>query len=226
MGRFRLHLCKSPAQVINNRQSKPTFIKEMTELELQFLNNNFQLANDIADAIQGEDAAALSKYDQELTYSVQYRADISWRAQKDGTIYLDSKEEAEELINGEYEPSTEEVVEHSSEDEFYDYDASEYEVRISNLKLRNPSVKAQQVMEEARIEKQLVRRLGELMTECGIERSRRSSCPNNPQAAFIKEHAAELVKALVVVQPVEDEDEEPVEMFPTTRELKEMSSQN
>ena len=198
----------------------------MTELELQFLNNNFQLANDIADAIQGEDAAALSKYDQELTYSVQYRADISWRAQKDGTIYLDSKEEAEELINGEYEPSTEEVVEHSSEDEFYDYDASEYEVRISNLKLRKPSVKAQQAMEEARIEKQLVRRLGELMTECGIERSRRSSCPNNPQAAFIKEHAAELVKALVVVQPVEDEDEEPVEMFPTTRELKEMSSQN
>ena len=73
----------------------------MTELELQFLNNNFQLANDIADAIQGEDAAALSKYDQELTYSVQYQADISWRAQKDGTIYLDSKEEAEEYFEKE-----------------------------------------------------------------------------------------------------------------------------
>lgn len=224
MGRFRLRLCKSPAQVINNRQSKPAFIKEMTELELQFLKNNFQLANNIADAIRGEDAAALSKYDQELTYSVQYRADISWQAQKDGTIYLDSKEEAEQLINGDYEPSpsTDEVEEHSNRDEFYDYIASDYEVSVSNLKLRKPSVKAQQAMEEARIEKQLVRRLGELMTECGIKRSWK----NDPQAAFIKEHAAELVKALVFVQSVEDEDEEPVEMFPTTRELKEMSSQN
>ena len=38
-----------------------------------------------------------------------------------------------------------------------------------------------------------------------------------------EEPSAELLKALVVIN--EDEDDEPVEMFPTTRELKEMSSQ-
>ena len=42
----------------------------MTELETLFIRNNRQLRNDIAAAVDAEDVAALTKYQEELDYEV------------------------------------------------------------------------------------------------------------------------------------------------------------
>lgn len=166
----------------------------MTELETLFIRNNRQLRNDIAAAVDAEDVAALTKYQEELDYEVKYSAHLSWRARPNGVLVLDTKEDAEALVDGEYdlEANSLEVEQHDEENEFWDYDCDAYEIRIFNLQLRNPSAEATQVMEEVRIEKELVVALRDVLDEEGIKKSWR----NCPQQAFIKEHAKELVKAL------------------------------
>ena len=104
------------------------------------------------------------------------------------------KQDAEQLVDGEYdlEANSLEVEQHDEENEFWDYDCDAYEIRIFNLQLRNPSAEATQLMEEVRIEKELVVALRDVLDGEGIKKSWR----NCPQQAFIKEHAKELVKAL------------------------------
>ena len=50
----------------------------MTELETLFIRNNRQLRNDIADALDGNEDAALTKYQEELSYEVKYSAHLSF----------------------------------------------------------------------------------------------------------------------------------------------------
>ena len=166
----------------------------MTELETLFIRNNRQLRNDIAAAVDAEEIAALTKYQEELDYEVRYSASVSWRARPNGVLVLDTKEDAEALVDGEYdlEENSQEVEQHDEENEFWDYECDAYEIRISNLQLRNPSAEATQLIEEERIEKELVVALRDVLDEKGIKKSWR----NCPQQAFIKEHAKELVKAL------------------------------
>lgn len=194
MGRFCLLLCKSPAQVSRYTEQTPNFIKEMTELETLFIRNNRQLRNDIAAAVEAEEISALSKYQAELDYEVQYSASISCRATTHGTISLNSKEEAQALVDGEYdlEENFHEVEQHETDNECWDYECDEYEVRIYNLELRNPSPEAAQLIEEERVERDLVLYLRDVLDGAGIKKSWR----NCPQKAFIQEHAKELVKAL------------------------------
>ena len=75
----------------------------MTELETLFIRNNRQLRNDIAAAVEAEDVAALTKYQEELDYEVKYSAHLSWRARLNGVLVLDTKEDAEALVDGEYD---------------------------------------------------------------------------------------------------------------------------
>ncbi len=166
----------------------------MTELETLFIRNQRQLRNEIAAAVEAEEIGALSKYQEELDYEVQYSASVSWRATPNGTIYLTSKEDAQALVDGEYdlEENSQEIEQHDDCYEYWDYECEDYEVRISNLKLRNPSAEAAQLLEEERIELELWRSLRGLLDDKGIKWSWR----NCPQEAFIKEHAKELVKAL------------------------------
>ena len=166
----------------------------MTELETLFIRNNRQLRNDIAAAVDAEDVAALTKYQEALDYEVKYSAYLSWRARPSGVIVLDSKEDAEALVDGEYdlEENSCEVEQHDDENEYWDYDCDAYEIRIYDLQLRNPSAEAKQLMQEVRIEHELVVALRDVLDGEGIKKSWR----NCPQKAFIKEHAKELVKAL------------------------------
>ena len=122
MGGFCLLLCKSPAQVSRYTKHTTTFIKKMTELETLFIRNNRQLRNEIAAAVEAEEIAALSKYQEELDYEVQYSASVSWRATPNGTIYLTSKEDAQALVDGEYdlEENSCEVEQHDDENEYWE----------------------------------------------------------------------------------------------------------
>ena len=165
----------------------------MTELETLYFNSEHKVRNAIAAAVDAEDVAALTKYQEELDYEVN-SASVSWRATPNGTIYLTSKEDAQALVDGDYdlEENSQEIEQHDDCYEYWDYECDDYEVRISNLKLRNPSAEAAQLIEEERIELELWRSLRGLLDDKGIKWSWR----NCPQEAFIKEHAKELVKAL------------------------------
>ena len=117
-----------------------------------------------------------TKYQEELDYEVKYSAHLSYPTTTQRRPRpLNTKEDAEQLVEGDYDLYDKQTRrswrQHDEENEFWDYDCDAYEIRIFCLKLRNPSAEATQLMEEVRIEKELVVALRDVLDGEGIKKS-------------------------------------------------------
>ena len=173
----------------------------MTELETLYFNNENQLRNAIADAVKEGDADALAKYDKEFSYEHRYYAYVSFPTTTEATITLEGKADAEQLVEGDYDLESkqyeEELEVHSEDHAYWDYECDDWCVGVSCLKLRNPSADALQSLRKKDEEQKEMRmhiHIGNLLDPVLEEKGIKGYADKQ---SFIKEHASQLVKALI-----------------------------
>ena len=173
----------------------------MTELETLYFNNENQLRNAIADAVKEGDADALAKYDQEFSYEHRYYAYVSFPTTTEATITLEGRADAERLVEGDYDlydKSNEEELEvHNEDHAYWDYECDDFCVGISCIKLRNPSAAALLLLrtkDEEQKEMRMRIRIGNLLDALMEDKGIKGYADKQ---SFIKEHASQLIKALI-----------------------------
>ena len=173
----------------------------MTELETLYFNSENKVRNAIADALKYGNEDALAQYDQEFSYETRYYAYVSFPTTTEATITLEGKADAEQLVEGDYDLESkqyeEELEVHSEDHAYWDYECDDWCVSVSCLKLRNPSADALQSLRKKDEEQKEMRmhiRIGNLLDALMEDKGIKGYAEKQ---SFIKEHASQLVKALI-----------------------------
>ena len=174
----------------------------MTELETLFYKDFPTLRRDIEEAIAEEDTNALANYRREFSFKHEFYAEVSIPSMQEGVLTLESKEEMDAVVNGEWEWDEEKYDDRNDEYDYDSYECNDSGVNAFPIELLNPSPEAQGMLrkrEQDKLRQQTTRQLGVAVRSLVRGTKGAENWSDEQVWQFVQENTEELTKALVAL---------------------------
>ena len=174
----------------------------MTELETLFYKDFPTLRRDIEEAIAEEDTNALANYRREFSFKHEFYAEVSIPSMQEGVLTLESKEEMDAVVNGEWEWDEEKYDDRNDAYDYDSYECNDAGVNAFQIELLNPSPEAQGMLrQQAQDQKteQTTRKVWNAVRSLLRATKGAENWSLAEEQQFVQENTEELTKALVAL---------------------------